>query len=108
MSVPARHFLLYAEAAQAADAIDSNVSRWRFVLRSRGGETSLEAADEEPEAGPERLELLAGVPRLGAPEAPSPGKPPARRPDHFPRPHLRPSPRRAKRTAEGRPSRAGP
>src|SRR6267142_3639141 len=71
MSVPAPHFLLYAEAAQAADAIDSNVSRWRFVLRSRGGETSLEAADEEPEAGPERLELLAVVRGLEALESPS-------------------------------------
>jgi ribonuclease HI len=61
MSVPAPHFLLYAEAAQAADRADGNAGRWRFVLRLPGGETSLEAADEEPTAGPERLELLAVV-----------------------------------------------
>jgi ribonuclease HI len=61
MSVPAPHFLLYAEAAQAAEGADCNAGRWRFVLRLPGGETSLEAADEEPAAGPERLELLAVV-----------------------------------------------
>jgi ribonuclease HI len=60
MSVPAPHFLLYAEAAQAADCAVGN-GRWRFVLRLPGGETSLEAADEEPAAGRERLELLAVV-----------------------------------------------
>jgi ribonuclease HI len=71
MSVPAPHFLLYAEAAQAADCAASNAGRWRFVLRQPGGETSLEAADEEPEAGPDRLELLAVVRGLEALESPS-------------------------------------
>jgi ribonuclease HI len=71
MSVPAPHFLLYAEAAQAADSTVSDAGRWRFVLRLPGGETALEAADEEPEAGPERLELLAVVRGLEALDAPS-------------------------------------
>ena len=71
MSVTAPHFLLYAEAAQAADCAASNAGRWRFVLQLPGGETSLEAADEEPEAGSERLELLAVIRGLEALEAPS-------------------------------------
>jgi ribonuclease HI len=71
MNVPAPHFLLYAEAAQAADLADSHAGRWRFVLRLPGGETSLEAADDEPAAGPERLELLAIVRGLEALESPS-------------------------------------
>src|SRR5262245_65821886 len=71
MNVPAPHFHLYAEAAQAADAIDSNASRWRFVLRLPGGDTSLEAADEEPEATPQRLELLAVVRGLESLSQPS-------------------------------------
>jgi ribonuclease HI len=71
MKVPAPHFLLYAEAAQAADFADCEAPRWRFVLRLPGGETSLEAADEEPEAGPERLELLAVVRGLESLEGPS-------------------------------------
>jgi ribonuclease HI len=71
MSVPAPHFLLYAEAAQAADGDRCEAGRWRFVLRLPGGETSLEAADDEPEAGPERLELLAVVRGLEALSQPS-------------------------------------
>src|SRR5437764_2822176 len=84
MSVPAPHFLLYAEAAQlsgsprvsAADplACASGLcegGRWRFVLRLPGGETSLEAADEEPQATPQRLELLAVVRGLEALSQPS-------------------------------------
>src|SRR6185503_6989177 len=70
MSVPAPHFLLYAEAAQATDCADGSC-RWRFVLRLPGGETSLEAPDEEPAAGPERLELLAVVRGLEALAQPS-------------------------------------
>ena len=71
MSVPAPHFLLYAEAAQAADCAVSDGGRWRFVLRQPGGQTALEAADIEPEAGTDRLELLAVVRGLEALEAPS-------------------------------------
>jgi ribonuclease HI len=82
MSVPAPHFLLYAEAAPLpspayAGGSRAGVSgldeggRWRFVLRLPGGETSLEAADEEPEATAERLELLAVVRGLEALSQPS-------------------------------------
>jgi len=82
MSVPAPHFLLYAEAAPlpspafiggrlAGAAGSCEGGRWRFVLRLPGGETSLEAADEEPEASPERLELLAVVRGLESLSQPS-------------------------------------
>jgi ribonuclease HI len=84
MSVQAPHFLLYAEAAQAFAGPDSaageslvgdsglaSTGRWRFVLRSPEGPTALEAADEEPEASVERLELLAIVRGLEALEQPS-------------------------------------
>jgi ribonuclease HI len=76
MSVSAPHFLLYAEASlsattQAADYEAADARRWRFVLRRPGGETALEAADDEPEAGTERLELLAVVRGLEALETPS-------------------------------------
>src|SRR5262245_9251760 len=73
MTVPAPHFHLYAEAAPAASTAlaAGSSSRWRFVLRLPGGETSLEAADDEPEASPERLELLAIIRGLEALEQPS-------------------------------------
>src|SRR4051812_23330141 len=92
MNVPAPHFLLYAEAAAPAQcAIGASVARrrgessagsrcdengdfggrWRFVLRTPGGDTSLEAADDEPEATSERLELLAVVRGLEALDEPS-------------------------------------
>jgi len=71
MSVSAPHFLLYAEAATSADSAACDVGRWRFVLRLPSGETSLEAADEEPEATSERLELLAVVRGLEALSQPS-------------------------------------
>jgi ribonuclease HI len=75
MTVSAPHFLLYAEAAPAAaqnaEFEGSHAGRWRFVLRRPGGDTALEAADDEPEAGAERLELLAVVRGLEALESPS-------------------------------------
>jgi ribonuclease HI len=83
MTVAAPHFLLYAEAAQAlaaahggrresvAEATAADSGRWRFVLKAPGGQTSLEATDEEPTAGPERLELLAVIRGLEALESPS-------------------------------------
>src|SRR4029079_19036769 len=70
MSVSAPHFLLYAEAATHADSAVCDAGRWRFVLQLPNGETSLEAADEEHDATPERLELLAvvrGLEALGQP-----------------------------------------
>src|SRR4029077_10706229 len=71
MSVPAPHFLLYAEAARALPGAGADTGVWRFVLRLPGGETSLEADDNEPEATPERLELLAVVRGLEALSQPS-------------------------------------
>jgi ribonuclease HI len=71
MSLPAPHFLLYAEAARATPGAGDDTGEWRFVLRLPGGETSLEAADEEPEATPQRLELLAVVRGLEALSQPS-------------------------------------
>jgi ribonuclease HI len=70
MSVPAPHFLLYSEAAQAAEP-SASASRWRFVLQSTRGETALEAADEEAAGSSERLELLAIVRGLEALDQPS-------------------------------------
>ena len=71
MSVRAPHFLLYAEAATRADSAACDVGRWRFVLQLPSGETSLEAADEEHDATPERLELLAVIRGLEALSQPS-------------------------------------
>jgi len=65
MSVPAPHFLLYSQAAQPSGH-DSRIGHWKFVLRRPGSEESLEAADEEPETSPERLELLAVIRGLEA------------------------------------------
>jgi len=71
MSLAAPHFLLYAEAAHCADSAACDAGRWRFVLRLPSGETSLEAADEEQETSPERLELLAVIRGLEALSQPS-------------------------------------
>jgi ribonuclease HI len=71
MSVRAPHFLLYAEAATRADSAACEAGRWRFVLQLPSGETSLEAADEELDATPERLELLAVIRGLEALSQPS-------------------------------------
>jgi ribonuclease HI len=71
MSVRAPHFLLYAEAATRADSSACDAGRWRFVLQLPSGETSLEAADEEHDATPERLELLAVIRGLEALSQPS-------------------------------------
>ena len=71
MSVAAPHFLLYAEAAHGVQAKGGDAGRWRFVLRLPSGETSLEAADDEQESSPERLELLAVIRGLEALSQPS-------------------------------------
>jgi ribonuclease HI len=71
MSLAAPHFLLYAEAATSADSAACDAGRWRFVLQLPSGETSLEAGDEEEEATPERLELLAVIRGLEALSQPS-------------------------------------
>jgi ribonuclease HI len=75
MSVPAPHFLLYSQVSPAsqdqARSLAGTSGRytagcWRFVLRQPGHDCELAAEDEEPEAGPERLELLAIVRGLEA------------------------------------------
>src|SRR5687767_1029882 len=82
MTVPAPHFHLYSEAhvaatcaAHAADndraCLERPAGQWRFILRDRGGETALEAADHEEGATEERLELLAVVRGLEALDQPS-------------------------------------
>lgn len=85
MNVPAPHFLLFSEAAATAEAgrcaarefagrdsmSGGSLSQWRFVLRSPDGRTHLEAADDEPHASAERLELLAIVRGLESLDAPS-------------------------------------
>jgi ribonuclease HI len=80
MSVPAPHFVLYSELtaaapsrwAQVPDADAHRPSRgWRFSLRSEDGTTRLDVCDDEPDASPERLELLAVVRGLEALEQPS-------------------------------------
>src|SRR5262245_62236157 len=71
MNVPAPHFLLYAEAGRPPSGEATESGAWRFVLSLPGGEKSLEAADEEPEATPQRLELLAVVRGLESLSQPS-------------------------------------
>src|SRR5690242_12238433 len=71
MSVPAPHFLLFTEAGVTADATDSAVGQWRFTLRLKNGDTSVEAEDREDERRAERLELLAVIRGLEALEQPS-------------------------------------
>ena len=70
MTVPAPHFLLFSEAADASEDRPA-AGRWRFVLEALDGSTSLEAADEETEVSAERLELLAIVRGLEALDQPS-------------------------------------
>lgn len=72
MSVPAPHFLLTPQAAVRTGGGDYGpAGQWRFVLQTAGGETHLEAEDDEPESSPERLELLAIVRGLEALDEPS-------------------------------------
>ena len=78
MSVPAPHFLLFSEAPlavcrdqAASSAGHASSSGWRFALQRESGDTALEASDDEPEASPERLELLAIVRGLEALDQPS-------------------------------------
>jgi ribonuclease HI len=74
MSLAIPHFLLQAETALcAAGPADDrpDAGRWRFILRGAAGGTALEAADEEPAASSERLELLAIIRGLEALDQPS-------------------------------------
>jgi ribonuclease HI len=66
MKVAAPHYLLFSESCGSSDD-----GQWRFVLQSLDGSEQLEAADAEPGALGERLELLAVVRGLEALEQPS-------------------------------------
>ena len=66
MNLPAPHFLLFSESDRTLDR-----GQWRFVLQSLDGAEQLEAADTEPNAQGERLELLAVVRGLEALPQPS-------------------------------------
>ncbi|MBN1851162.1 MAG: hypothetical protein JW829_00500 [Pirellulales bacterium] len=67
MSVPIPHFLLFSEAQVRPGANPE----WHFVLESLDGRKRTVAADCEPDARGERVELLAVVRGLEALEQPS-------------------------------------
>jgi len=65
MKATTPHFLLFSESSR-----QRSQGQWRFVLQSLDGSEQLEAADAEPNAQGERLELLAvvrGLEALGQP-----------------------------------------
>ncbi len=66
MKAAAPHYLLFSESCRK----DAR-GQWRFVLQPVEGGDQFEAADAEPEARGERLELLAVVRGLEALEQPS-------------------------------------
>jgi ribonuclease HI len=66
MNVATPHYLLFSESCRK-----SPQGQWRFVLQSLDGTEQLEAADAEPNAAGERLELLAVVRGLEALAQPS-------------------------------------
>ena len=66
MNASSPHFLLFSESSRT----DAR-GQWRFVLQSLDGGEALEAADTEPNAKGERLELLAVVRGLEALPQPS-------------------------------------
>ena len=70
MSLAAPHYLLLAETAVPAERPAAG-GRWQFRLLQPAGNTALEAADDEPAASPERLELLAIIRGLEALDQPS-------------------------------------
>lgn len=77
MKASAPHYLLFSESRTARaqthchTANDPCLAEWRFVLEAVDGSARFEAADEEPDAEPERLELLAVVRGLEALDQPS-------------------------------------
>lgn len=66
MKVATPHYLLFSESTRA-----NATGQWRFVLQSIDGSEQFEAADAEPGAYGERLELLAVVRGLEALDQPS-------------------------------------
>ena len=66
MNIPTPHFFLFSQANRG-----KNRDEWSFVLKAADGSAILEAADVEPSARGERLELLAVVRGLEALDQPS-------------------------------------
>jgi ribonuclease HI len=66
MKVAKPHYLLFSESCRNSDQ-----GQWHFVLQSVDGSQQFEAADAEPDARGERLELLAVVRGLEALAQPS-------------------------------------
>lgn len=77
MKASAPHYLLFSESrlrrarTHSHTASAPRVAEWRFVLEAVDDSARFEAADEEPDAEPERLELLAVVRGLEALNQPS-------------------------------------
>lgn len=68
------HFLLFSESRgrqRPGNCQDEQPGQWRFVLESVDGGSHFEAADDEAEGDPGRLELLAIVRGLEALDQPS-------------------------------------
>jgi ribonuclease HI len=63
------HYLLFAESSVSGGPAARGC--WRFVLESLDGSERLEAADEEPDAAGQRLDLLAVVRGLEAIDQPA-------------------------------------
>ena len=63
---PSPHFVLFSQIDR-----QRRTGSWRFSLQSKDGSTRFEAADREPEARGERLELLTIVRGLEALDQPS-------------------------------------
>ena len=66
MNIPTPHFFLFSQANRG-----NNRDEWSFVLKAADGSAILKAADAEPDAHGERLELLAVVRGLEALDQPS-------------------------------------
>lgn len=76
MSVRPPHYLLFSESRKAEALAETRkaerrTGQWRFVLESLEGAEKVEAEDSEPDAQPDRLELLAVVRGLEALDQPS-------------------------------------
>ncbi len=71
MNAAVPHFLLVSEAVCRRDRGTGPADHWKFVLQSVDDDRSLAAADAEPQASGERLELMAVVRGLEALEQPS-------------------------------------
>jgi ribonuclease HI len=66
MNIPTPHFILFSQANRG-----NQRDEWSFVLKAADGSAILDAADAEPDAHGERLELLAVVRGLEALDQPS-------------------------------------